>query len=173
KVKVSPRTSPANQIKQGDRKREKGGWNIKKESSSHLNLKTCPAANSCKNKPIKLISYENNMYHPQPVRKFSALEAQKVMRSVLEEKLKHVRYDEKAGARLTVDLAESVKDAVRALGYERYKLVCYVVLGAVRRSEISCCSRSVWSPVSDTYAEYCFKNDSLFALCIVFAVYYE
>ncbi|XP_044158362.1 dynein light chain Tctex-type 5-A-like [Bufo gargarizans] len=111
--------------------------------------------------------------HPQPSRIFSSEEASRVIKSILDEELQGCAYEATGSQRRAMELAELVKAAVRDLGYERYKLVCYVVLGPVSGGNINCCSRSVWSPKSDTYAEYVFQNQSLFALCIVYAGYYE
>ncbi|XP_075040155.1 dynein light chain Tctex-type 5-A-like [Mixophyes fleayi] len=111
--------------------------------------------------------------HPQPSRRFSAEEASRVIKSVLDGELQDCGYDATESQRRALELAELVKVAVRKLGYERYKLVCYVVLGPVSQGTICCCSRSICSPNSDTYAEYLFQNQSLFALCIVYAGYYE
>ncbi|XP_040215878.1 dynein light chain Tctex-type 5-A-like [Rana temporaria] len=111
--------------------------------------------------------------HPQPSRCFSAEEAVRVIKSVLDEELKDCVYDATTSQHRAMQLAELVKAAIRDLGYERYKLVCFVAIGPVSQGTIYCCSRSVWSPNSDTYAEYLFKNNSLFALCVVYAGYYE
>nr|DBA18147.1 TPA: hypothetical protein GDO54_016429 [Pyxicephalus adspersus] len=111
--------------------------------------------------------------HPKPSRRFSEEEAERVIKSILDEELKDCGYDASTSQHRAMELAESVKAAVRELGYERYKLVCFVAMGPVSQGTICCCSRSVWSPNSDTYAEYLFRNHSLFALCVVYAGYYE
>ncbi|XP_078075475.1 dynein light chain Tctex-type 5-A [Mustelus asterias] len=121
----------------------------------------------------RLASPAGNMYEPQPARTFSAEEARAAIRTVLEGRLQDAKYEPQGSALAAVELAEGVKKAVKALGYERYKIVCYLVLGAAAASDLSCSSRAVWSPNVDTYAEFCFQNDSLFALCLVFAVYQE
>ncbi|XP_072130217.1 dynein light chain Tctex-type protein 2B [Mobula birostris] len=114
-----------------------------------------------------------NIYVPRPAKTFSAQEARAAIRSVLESRLNGAKYEPRGSALAAVELAECVKKAVKALGYERYKIVCYLVLGGTRTSDLSCSSRGVWSPTVDTYAEFCFQNDSLFALCLVFALYHE
>ncbi|XP_041063608.1 dynein light chain Tctex-type 5-A [Carcharodon carcharias] len=113
------------------------------------------------------------IYEPRPARAFSAEEARATIGTVLEGRLKEAVYQPQGSALAALELAECVKAAVKALGYQRYKIVCYLVLGATRASDLSCSSRAVWSPAADTYAEFCFRNRSLFALCLVFAVYQE
>uniref|UniRef100_A0AAR2KXV0 Uncharacterized protein n=1 Tax=Pygocentrus nattereri TaxID=42514 RepID=A0AAR2KXV0_PYGNA len=70
-------------------------------------------------------------------------------------------------------LSDSIKDAAKRLSYERYKLISYVAIGQLRDSDVTCSSRGVWCPAADTFTEYVFKNEHLFALCILFAVYQE
>ncbi|XP_060685708.1 dynein light chain Tctex-type protein 2B [Hemiscyllium ocellatum] len=118
-------------------------------------------------------SSATNLYVPRAARTFSAEEARAAIRPVLEARLKDAKYEPHGSALAVVELAECVKKAVKALGYERYKIVCYLALGATTSSGLCCSSRAVWSPTVDTYAEVCFQNDSLFALCLVFAVYHE
>ncbi|XP_059839609.1 dynein light chain Tctex-type 5-A [Hypanus sabinus] len=125
------------------------------------------------NSSTRLDSPTENIYVPRPAKTFSAEEARAAIRSVLESRLNGAKYEPRGSALAAVELAECVKKAVKALGYERYKIVCYLVLGATRTSGLSCSSRAVWSPAVDTYAEFCFQNDSLFALCLVFALYHE
>ncbi|KAE8610840.1 hypothetical protein XENTR_v10012258 [Xenopus tropicalis] len=109
----------------------------------------------------------------QPRRIFSAEEVSKLIKSILEKQLQDSEYDATGSQQRALELVQLVKEAVKSLGYERYKLVCYIVLGPVSQGALCCCSRSVWSPTSDTYAEFVFRNQSLFALCIVYAGYYE
>ncbi|OCT82928.1 dynein light chain Tctex-type 5-A-like [Xenopus laevis] len=109
----------------------------------------------------------------QPRRMISAEEVSMVIKSVLEKQLQDAEYDASGSHQRALELAQLVKEAVKALGYERYKLVCYIVLGPVSQGDLCCCSRSVWNPTSDTYAEYVFRNQSIFALCVVYAGYCE
>ncbi|XP_068098744.1 dynein light chain Tctex-type protein 2B-like [Hyperolius riggenbachi] len=146
---------------QGLRKKAVSQDNIKIRSHSQPNAAECRSVDP----DLDL--------HPNPSRCFSAEEATQVIRSILEEELKDCSYDATTSQHRAMQLAELVKAAVRELGYERYKLVCFVVIGPVSGGTVCCCSRSVWSPNSDTYAEYLFQNHSLFALCVVYAGYYE
>uniref|UniRef100_UPI00398EA90D dynein light chain Tctex-type 5 n=1 Tax=Pristiophorus japonicus TaxID=55135 RepID=UPI00398EA90D len=146
--------------KREKKRREKERWGIQSQGSK------AGASGS-------RFSSAPDIYQPHPARTFSAAQARAAIRSVLESRLKDAKYEPQRSAVEAVELAECVKKAVKALGYERYKIVCYLALGATRASDLSCSSRAVWSPNADTYAEFCFQNDSLFALCLVFAVYHE
>ncbi|XP_066548767.1 dynein light chain Tctex-type 5-A [Amia ocellicauda] len=114
-----------------------------------------------------------NSYQPQPERRFSVEETQAVIKAVADDLLQDVEYDGEACSALTVRLAERIKEAAKGLLYPRYKLICFVVLAQTKHAEVSCSSRSLWCPGVDSYAEYCFKNHSLLALCVLYAVYQE
>ncbi|XP_069792407.1 dynein light chain Tctex-type protein 2B [Narcine bancroftii] len=148
----------------------KKGKEKRREKTDRMvqNLRSEPETRS-----TKLNSSTENLYEPRPARVFSADEVRATIRTVLEGRLNGAKYEPQDSALAAMELVECVKKAVKALRYERYKIVCYLVLGATKASALSCSSRAVWSPTIDTYAEFCFQNDSLFALCLVFALYHE
>lgn len=112
------------------------------------------------------------MYQPFPEQRFSNEEAKTIIKSVVEARLGGAEYSS-ACTDIARDLADSVKDAAKARLWYRYKLICFVVIGQVKDCDVTCASRAAWSPTADTFVEYIFKNDSLFALCILYAIYQE
>ncbi|XP_067270899.1 dynein light chain Tctex-type 5-B [Pseudorasbora parva] len=111
-------------------------------------------------------------YQTIPERLFSADRAREIIKRIVDERLESVEYS-CACADISRELSDCIKTAVKKLPYDRYKLVCYVVIGQLKDSGVNCSSRAVWSPTSDTFTEYVYKNRSLFAVCILFAVYKE
>ncbi|KAL7867128.1 hypothetical protein AOLI_G00149420 [Acnodon oligacanthus] len=95
-----------------------------------------------------------------------------VMKSTVDARLGRLEYTASCSA-VATELSDSIKDAAKRLSYERYKLVSYVAIGQLRDSDVTCSSRGVWCPAADTFTEYVFKNEHLFALCVLFAVYQE
>ncbi|XP_051789010.1 dynein light chain Tctex-type 4 [Erpetoichthys calabaricus] len=110
---------------------------------------------------------------PPAERRFSAERTRAAVMPLLEERLRGVEYEADGSSALALELAERIKTAVRALYHERYKIVCFVVLGSVPRAEVRCCSRGMWSGAADGFVECAFQNGSLYALCVVYAVYHE
>ncbi|XP_041125831.1 dynein light chain Tctex-type 5-B-like [Polyodon spathula] len=159
--------------RESHRKRDKDTRTVKSRELSGqsifaFNPKSIAANKSLYKNPV------DNCCQPQPEKTFSAEEARQVMKAVAEERLRNAEYDGNACSALARELADCVKHTVKELlFFERYKIICFVVLGPVKQSDLCCCSRSVWCPSVDTYAEYCFKNHSLFALCVLYAVYSE
>ena len=82
-----------------------------------------------------------------------------------------VQYDKEGCKQLTITLADAIKKRVKELGYPRYKLVTNVAIGQARDSSVALASRCVWNEHFDTFAEYTYKNESLFAVGLVYALY--
>lgn len=117
---------------------------------------------------------DEQLIHNQttPERRFSNARAREIIKRIVDERLETVEYS-CACAVISRELSDCIKTAVKKLLYDRYKLVCFVAIGQLKDSTVNCSSRAVWSPSTDTFTEYIFKNRSLFAICVLFAVYKE
>ncbi|XP_062869372.1 dynein light chain Tctex-type 5 [Trichomycterus rosablanca] len=111
-------------------------------------------------------------YQSYPEKCFPSAVALAVMKDIVDEKLGEMEYS-KACSAVATELSDSIKEAVKSLSCGRYKLISYVAIGQRRDSAVTCSSRGLWSPTADTFTEYVFKNQHLFALCVLFAVYQE
>lgn len=112
------------------------------------------------------------MYQPLPEQRFSAEGARSAVKALVQATLGDTDYSASC-AETAKDLSERVKQVGRAQLCDRYKLVCFVAIGQVKDCDVICASRAVWSTTADTFVEYIFRNKSLFALCILYAVYQE
>ncbi|KAJ8376508.1 hypothetical protein SKAU_G00070880 [Synaphobranchus kaupii] len=156
-------------------KRRNSAWMAKKETSAIQNGRISISKSASANKSSvnrKELSIQRYCYQSSPERHFPAEEAQLLIKTILENRLQSAEYSGDCSA-VAKELADKVKKAAKDLLYERYKLICFVAMGQIKDSGISCSSRGVWCPVADTFAEYCFRNDSLYALCVLYAVYQE
>ena len=73
----------------------------------------------------------------------------------------------------SLEKALVIKDTVKELNYERYRIMCIVSIGQLDEQGIQLVSRCVWDTNRDTSASGSYKNKSLFAVATVFAVYLE
>lgn len=129
------------------------------------------SSSSGKNIPEAPARYR--MYQPPPWQRFNEEEARSTVKAVVEATLGGTEYSAASCAETAKTLAERVKQAAKAQLCDRYKLVSYVAIGQAHDCGVMCASRAVWSPAADTFVEFIFKNESLFALCILYAVYKE
>ena len=76
-----------------------------------------------------------------------------------------------ARAQLANELSTSIKDAVKALGLTRYKLVVHVTLGQRAGQGMRVASRGLWDATTDSFVSETYENASLFACAQVYGVY--
>lgn len=69
--------------------------------------------------------------------------------------------------------ADDIRERVKALGFDRHKLVVHVTVGERRWQTFSSCSRCLWDTATDGFASQSYQNESLFCSAQVFALYFE
>ncbi|XP_059399312.1 dynein light chain Tctex-type 5-A [Carassius carassius] len=134
---------------------------------SFTQTKKEPRGQKLPDRDEKLINYQII-----PERRFSTERAHEIIKDIVDERLESVEYSCSCSG-ISKELSDCIRIAIKKLLYDRYKLVCYVAIGQLKDSVVNCSSRAIWSPTSDTFTEYIYKNRSLFAVCILFAVYKE
>lgn len=121
---------------------------------------------------LKSVKERPKLHQPVSDQRFPSGLVLSLMKRLVDEKLHAMEYSPACSA-VATELSEAIKEAAKSLSSERYKLISCVAIGQMRNSAVSCLSRSIWSPDTDTFTEYLFKNQHLFALCVLFAVYQE
>ncbi|XP_017268774.1 tctex1 domain-containing protein 2 [Kryptolebias marmoratus] len=104
--------------------------------------------------------------------KFKPAIVKECIREIMREQLSGVQYDPENVQELSKSLGDCIKDKVKTLGLDRYKLVVQVVIGEQRGQGVMMSLKCLWDADIDNYAEDVFKNDSLFCLVAVFGSYY-
>lgn len=126
---------------------------------------------------LKEVVYENT-YITEPSgygegAKFQRHKVQEVLKAVLKEKMANQKYDPVKGAQIAKQLADDLKEKVRNLGYDRYKLVIQVTIGQKTGQAMRIVSRCLWDTTTDSFASEYFDNESLYCVCQVYGIYYE
>ncbi|XP_029654056.2 tctex1 domain-containing protein 2-like [Octopus sinensis] len=113
-------------------------------------------------------------YRMEPLRRFpKETSPLAVIKRTLAENLRNVEYAPKAGARLVMYLSDEIKDYVKALEFDRYKIVCYVVLGEKKDQDATVSSRCSWDDRTDGCACYTYEANSWYCTAIVYGIYKE
>ncbi|GMH41619.1 hypothetical protein BSKO_09529 [Bryopsis sp. KO-2023] len=126
---------------------------------------------------LKEVVYENtyitepNGYGPNA--KFQKHKVLQVVRQLLKERMEGQLYDPVKGAQTAKQLADDLREKVKALGYDRYKYVVQVTLGQKKGQAMRIVSRCLWDTNSDNFASEYYQNDSLYCVCQVYGLYYE
>lgn len=116
-----------------------------------------------------------NTYRLAPVheKRFRCKDVKDAIDSVLEDQLKGLPYDPDKCKSMLPGIADKIKDKVKVLGFERFKLVCIVTIGQLNNQGVRVASRCLWDTENDRMATSSFCGNDLFATAAVFGVYLE
>lgn len=117
-------------------------------------------------------TYENT-YRLQPCKKFRPVQVQTVIETAFRELLEEKVYDRHAAKQWTVALCDAIKEKVKLLDFPRFKIVCFVSIGQRDRQDVHIGSRCLWNKTFDGFASGAYSNRSLYAVGVVYAVYFE
>ncbi|XP_023382129.1 tctex1 domain-containing protein 2 isoform X2 [Pteropus alecto] len=92
--------------------------------------------------------------------------------AVLKEELANVEYSPEEMPQLTKRLSENIKDKLKEMGFDRYKMVVQVVIGEQRGEGVFMAARCFWDADTDNYTHDVFMNDSLFCVVAAFGCFY-
>lgn len=110
---------------------------------------------------------------PDQEKRFRCKDVKDAIDSVLESQLKGVPYDADKCKDMLPAIADEIKDKVKLLGFERFKLVCVVTIGQLNNQGIRVASRCLWDNETDRMATSSYCGNDLFATAAVFGVYRE
>ena len=82
-------------------------------------------------------------------------------------------YDHEVCHHMNKILADVIKEQVKSLQFSRYKIISVVSIGQNREQSVTMATRSVWDPRFDSYAQYSFEREDIFAIGIVYGIYFE
>lgn len=127
--------------------------------------------------PMKEIVYENTyITKPEgygPNTKFQRHKVREVLVHMLKERLEGQQYDPVKSSQISKMLADDLREKVKALGYERFKLIVQVTLGEKKGQAMRLVSRCLWDTDTDNYATAYYENDSLYCVCQCYGLYIE
>ena len=118
------------------------------------------------------VEYENT-YRMEPAAKFRADKVNAIIKDSLESHLENKTYDPIGCGFLAKTIVQEIMNKTKALEYDRYKFVAPVDIGERKEQGIRAGSRFLWDTAWDNYATGYFKNSHIFAVAMVYAVYFE
>ncbi|XP_075262391.1 dynein light chain Tctex-type protein 2B-like [Convolutriloba macropyga] len=124
--------------------------------------------------PSTEIDFSGNTFviRPNFKHKFRPVAVREVISTVLSQNLTDKTYNSEEVPDLTRNLAEKIKEAVKDLGYDRYRLMVQVAIGEQKGEGVKMGCRCFWDADTDNYAQDTFMNDSLFCVAAVFGLFY-
>ncbi|XP_075412380.1 choline-phosphate cytidylyltransferase A isoform X3 [Tenrec ecaudatus] len=91
---------------------------------------------------------------------------------ILKDELTNVEYIPEEMPQLTKHLSETIKDKLKEMGFDRYKMVVQVVVGEQRGEGVFMAARCFWDADTDNYVHDVFMNESLFCIVAAFGCFY-
>lgn len=112
-------------------------------------------------------------YKMEPEKRFSRVEVENVVRKVIDSKMKGFNYHPKICSNICKVLSDEIKDEIKKLKYDRYKLVVVVYIGEKKDQCALVASRCAWDSHLDDYVTYSIATGFFFCTACVYMVYNE
>eukprot|EP00760_Papus_ankaliazontas_P003065 PhM_4_TR11402/c0_g1_i1/m.71254 len=109
---------------------------------------------------------------PHHRKRFRPQLVKEVIRRVLLERLGNQDYNPDTVQTTSKDVADVVREQLRGLDMDGYKLIVNAVIGEQRGQGLKMGCRCFWDQDTDGYAEETYTNSSLFAVVTVFGIYH-
>ncbi|XP_053421367.1 dynein light chain Tctex-type protein 2B isoform X3 [Nycticebus coucang] len=108
----------------------------------------------------KNVGEPENTYILRPVfqQRFRPSVVKDCIHAVLKEELANAEYSPEEMPQLTKHLSENIKDKLKEMGFDRYKMVVQVVIGEQRGEGVFMAARCFWDADTDNYIHDVFMN---------------
>ncbi|KEG15199.1 putative dynein light chain [Trypanosoma grayi] len=108
---------------------------------------------------------------PEHRYKFRPNEIRPTVRSILKTRLEGEVYKADEIQSLSKEIADTVRDHIRGLELERYKIMVNCMIGEQRGQGLRAGCKMFWDSDTDDYFEEVYINQHLFAVVTVFGLY--
>eukprot|EP00794_Sanderia_malayensis_P011191 gene11191-12365_t len=112
------------------------------------------------------------MIRPNFKNKFRPAAIKPVIHEVLNEELSGKQYNPDETANWSKKISDSIKEKLKDMEYDRYKIVVQVVIGEHRGEGVKYATRCLWDSDTDNFAQDIFTNESLFCVAVAYGVFY-
>lgn len=112
-------------------------------------------------------------YRMEPKTKFNSNDVEDVIKSIVDDRMKGFKYHPKFCSNMCKLLSDEIKDGVKKLKFDRYKIVAVVHIGEKKDQSTFVASRCAWDKNADDFATYTLETGTLFCTASVFGLYNE
>ncbi|XP_074643203.1 dynein light chain Tctex-type protein 2B-like [Tubulanus polymorphus] len=112
-------------------------------------------------------------YQLEPKTRFQPGKVNEIVRAVVNSRMMGFKYSSRMAAMMSKVLTEEIKDKVKGLAFERYKIICLVSIGENKGQGVAVSSRCVWDESSDRFTNYTYETKDAYCNVIVYGVYHE
>lgn len=122
--------------------------------------------------PTPVVFYENT-YKMVPDCRIHEGKVREIILAVLKENIKETNYDANMGGQKCQLISEIIKERIKHLNMDRFKIICMVMIGQINDQSMLVTSRCLWDHRFDNSVSVEFKIGNIIAVGLVFAVYAE
>ena len=153
------------------RKERPGTSNTISEGEQKTNM-TCETKDLLR--PKTTMAKMSNTFKTSPERQFCSEDIEQITEAILATKLKDVKYDPSTCKVLSQELAGCIMEKFKSLNYRRFKVIAVVSLGSIKeRPGLQFGSRCFWNQNTDKFASVKYTNGSVFAVAMIYGLYFE
>ena len=129
--------------------------------------------------------YSQNFYHapqktentyslgPSENQKFNSSKVEKLVKDILTNHLENVKYEPNKCRDQVQLISDEIKTRIKSIVYKRFKIVVSLTIGQNTGNSIIIASRALWNTDTDNECTVQFKNNTLYAICSIFATYFD
>ncbi|CAF0877805.1 unnamed protein product [Rotaria sp. Silwood1] len=122
----------------------------------------------------RLIRYENTYrMEPDDDHKADIARLRRVATSVIETAISGYKYDPNQGKQFSLALAERVRNQIKQLPFQRYKIVVQVSIGEKKGQDLRVASRCIWDLKWDRHLTISKETSDAYVTVTIFLVYTE
>ncbi|XP_022304409.1 dynein light chain Tctex-type 5-like [Crassostrea virginica] len=128
------------------------------------------------NEMAKKVYRMENTYKlkPDDDKVFRVCDVEKLAESVLAQHLAKVEYDPARCRDVSQTVAVDILERVKEMGFKRYKIIANVSIGSLREKPgMQFGSRCLWNKNTDNFVSVKYSNSSIFAVAMIYGLYFE
>jgi tctex1 domain-containing protein 2 len=116
---------------------------------------------------------QNTEYQIKPKQreKFKPAKTKEILQEIMSNTLKDKTYSHDKAQEFSRFIADDVKSRLKNMNLPRYKFLVQVTVGEQKGQGVRVGTKCFWDYDTDYCTSEVFQNDSLFCLCVVYAVY--
>jgi len=120
-----------------------------------------------------LTIHKEPTYRMEPKTKFDPDVVEEITEKILKLRLEGFKYSPILCSTMSRMLSDEIKDKVKALNFDRYKIVVLVFIGEKNNQGLVISSRCAWDDKFDNSATTTYQSDSMHCTATVFGIYNE
>ena len=110
---------------------------------------------------------------PSDNQKFNSSKVQKLVKDILSNHLENVKYEPNKCRDQVQLISDEIKTRIKSIVFKRFKIVVSLTIGQNTGNSIIIASRALWNTDTDNECTVQFKNNTLYAICSIFATYFD